>query len=330
MRLGVIAGMGSDWRESVEKVRIAEDLGYELVTNGESWQASVLPWLTLVAANTSKIQIGPSILNCYSRSPAVMAQEFAALEEISDGRMIYGLGSSGNLVIEGYHGIPFDRPLRRMREYVEIFRILMSGERLNYDGEIYQLDRGFRIDFKRQRETIPVYIAAITPKSIAQTGELADGIFPIHWPQEAFGTLRDELAVASTAAGRPANSVTIAPFTNIYVLDGDDDEAKWRAARQPLFHYINRMGSFYWQMLSRQGFEAEVGASREAWADRNQDGAFEALSEGMVRSIQVVGPLDSVREQLQQRSDQGADLQMVQMPQGSPTEAGAFLQQLLS
>lgn len=330
MRLGVIAGMGADWRAAIEKVRIAEDLGYELVTSGESWQPSVLPWLTLLAAHTSTIQIGSSILNCYSRSPAVMAQEFAALEDISGGRMVYGLGSSGNLVIEHFHGVPFDRPLQRMREYIAIFRMLMAGERLHYDGEIFHLGRGFRLDYGRPRSEVPIYIAAITPKSIQMTGELADGIFPIHWPREALASLRADLASSSTAAGRPADSVTIAPFTNIYLLDGQDDERQWRAARQPLLHYINRMGSFYWQMLVRQGFEAEVGASRSAWEERDQEGAFAALSEPMVRSIQVIGPIESVREQLQERAELGAELQMVQMPPGTAAEAGAYLERLLA
>lgn len=330
MRLGVIAGMGADWHSALEKVRIAEDLGYELVTSGESWGPSVLPWLTLLAAHTSRIQIGSSILNCYSRSPAVMAQEFAALDQIAGGRMVFGLGSSGNLVIEGYHGVPFERPLRRMREYIEIFNILIRGDRLTYDGEIFQLPRGFRIDADRPRDRIPVYIAAISPRSIEQTGEIADGIFPIHWPRGSFETLRDQLALGAARANRSADAITIAPFTNTYILDGQDEAPQWRAARQPLFHYINRMGSFYWQMLSRHGFEAEVAASREAWKDRDMDGAFDALSEEMVREIQVIGPLDSVREQLQERAALGADLQMIAMPAGDPAQVGARLAALLA
>ena len=117
MRLGVLAGFSSEWRDTMAKVKIADELGYELVSTGEAWGPSVLPWLTVLAANTEKIQLGTGILNCYSRSPAVIAQEFATLEVISGGRMICGLGSSGNLVIEGFHGVQFDRPLRRLKEY---------------------------------------------------------------------------------------------------------------------------------------------------------------------------------------------------------------------
>ena len=125
MRLGVLAGLDSDWKDSLEKVRIAEELGYEMAGRGEAWGTSVLPWLTLLAANTSTITLGPTILNCYSRSPAVMAQEIGLLDQISGGRMVMGLGSSGNQVIEHFHGIPFQQPLRRLREYTEIFNLLI-------------------------------------------------------------------------------------------------------------------------------------------------------------------------------------------------------------
>ena len=330
MRLGVLAGAGVDWRESVEKVRIAESLGYELVATGEAWGPSTLPWLTLIAANTERITIGTSILNVYSRSPGAIAQEFAALESISGGRMVCGLGSSGHRVIEHFHGVPFETPLRRIREYTEIIKLLIRGEKLEYEGDIFSLKRGFTLDYERPRTELPVYIAAITPRSIRQTGEIADGIFPIHWPKGRFASLRDDLARASTGAGRPADSVTIAPFTNVYVLDGTNDEAQWQAARGPLFHYINRMGDFYWNMLTDNGFEPEVSASRNAWSSRDRDAAMSAISEEMVCEIQVIGSLESVAEQLAERASLGAELQMVQMPGGTPAEAGERLEALLS
>ena len=330
MRLGVLAGAGSNWRESLEKVRIAESLGFELVATGEAWGPSTVPWMTLLAANTERIQIGTSILNVFSRSPGAIAQEFAALETISGGRMVCGLGSSGHRVIEHFHGVPFAKPLRRLREYVEIINTLIKGERLDYDGELFSLKRGFRLDYERPRDHVPIYIAAITPKSIRQTGEIADGIFPIHWPKGRFATLRASLSEASTAAGRDANAVTIAPFTNVYVLDGENDERQWQAARQPLFHYVNRMGDFYWNMLASNGFEAEVGASRAAWAnDRDMAGAMAAISEAMVREIQVIGPPQSIAEQLADRAAAGAELQLVPMPAGTAAEAGKRLEALL-
>ncbi len=329
MRFGILAGVGRDWRESIEKVHIAESLGCELVATGEAWGPSTLPWMTLLAAHTHTTQIGTAILNVYSRSPGAIAQEFAMLETLSNGRMVCGLGSSGHRVIEHFHGVHFDRPLRRLREYTEIINLLIKGERLDYEGEIFTMNRGFRLDYDRPRDHVPVYIAAITPKSIRQTGEIADGIFPIHWPKGQFGSLRKALSDASESAGRPRDAVTIAPFTNVYMLGRGDDEATWRAARQPLFHYINRMGDFYWNMLADNGFEAEVTASRAAWQKRDMDGAMDAISEAMVREIQVIGPVESVAEQLAERSALGAELQLIQMPGGSTAQAGRRLEELL-
>ncbi|MBJ38264.1 MAG: hypothetical protein CMD83_07370 [Gammaproteobacteria bacterium] len=329
MKLGVLAGGGRDWRSAVEKVQIAESLGYEFVATGESWGPSSIPWMTLLATNTEKIRIGTSILNVYSRTAGAIAQEFAMLDMLSGGRMVCGLGSSGHRVIEHFHGVAFDRPLRRIREYIEIINALIAGEQLHYKGEIFQMDRGFRLDYERPRDHIPMYVAAITPKSIAQTGEIADGIFPIHWPKGRFESLKAELGSASSAAGRPVDAVTVAPFTNVYVLGEGDDAATWQAARQPLFHYINRMGDFYWNMLASNGFEAEVGESRSAWSNRDRDGAFDAITEAMVREIQVIGTIGEVGEQLAERAAMGADVQMVQMPGGSPAEAGARLEAYL-
>jgi alkanesulfonate monooxygenase SsuD/methylene tetrahydromethanopterin reductase-like flavin-dependent oxidoreductase (luciferase family) len=329
MRLGVRASMGSDWRQQLEKVQIAEDLGYELVADGEAWGVSAIPWFTILAQNTSKMQIVSSILNCYSRSAAALAQDFAVLDQLSEGRMVLGLGSSGEFVVEHFHGVKFEKPLRRLREYVEIFNMLIAGEPLHYDGQIFKLERGFKLEYDRPRTKIPVYIAGITPRSIRQTGEVADGIIPIHWPKGQFAPLKEQLSEAAAGAGRPDAEVTILAQVQSYVLDGDHDEDMWQAARQPLFHYINRMGVFYWQMLERNGFEAEVAASKAAWAERDREGAIAAISDEMVREIQVIGPVESVREQLQERSEVGADVQMLNMPRGDVADVGRKLEALL-
>ena len=137
------------------------------------------------------------------------------------------------------------------------------------------------------------------------------------------------LSDASQAAGRGRDAVTIAPFTNIYVLGRGNDDAAWQAARQPLFHYINRMGDFYWNMLADNGFEAEVMSSRAAWQKRDMEGALDAISESMVREIQVIGTVESVAEQLAERSALGAELQLIPMPGGRTAQAGRQLEALL-
>lgn len=329
MRLGILCGIGGNWRETMEKVRIAESLGYEMVATGEAWGPSTLPWMTLLAAHTERIQIGTSILNVYSRSPAAIAQEFAMLDVLSGGRMICGLGSSGHRVIEHFHGVEFSTPLRRLREYVEIINSLIAGNRLEYEGRIFQMSRGFTLDYDRPRKHIPIYIAAITPKSIVQTGEIADGIFPIHWPRDHFSTLRKQLSEGTAKSGRNVEAISIAPFTNVYELNGVDDDAVWMSARAPLFHYINRMGDFYWNMLADNGFDEEVSASREAWSRRDRVGAMMAISEQMVREIQVIGCREELAPQLRERSVLGADVQLIPMPSGTRDQVASQLELLI-
>jgi alkanesulfonate monooxygenase SsuD/methylene tetrahydromethanopterin reductase-like flavin-dependent oxidoreductase (luciferase family) len=329
VRLGVLATIGKDWRTAVERVRIAEDLGYEHVSAGEAWGPSALPFLTLVAASTSRITFGTSIVNCFSRTPAVLAQELAMLDQISGGRAVLGIGSSGANVIEHFHGVPFERPLRRIRETVEIFDLLIAGEKLHYEGELFRLHRGFQLDYARPRTKVPVWIAAISPASIRQTGEIADGVIPIHWPKQRFASLRADLEAAAESAGRQGKSYTIAPFTTVNVLDGRDDEAKWRAARQSLWFYVNRMGVFYWQMLERNGYEAEVATSRKAFAERDTEGSLAAISERMIRDTQCIGAIEEVREQLRERAALGADLQLVTMPRGDVASVTKQLEALI-
>ncbi|TAJ21886.1 MAG: LLM class flavin-dependent oxidoreductase [Dehalococcoidia bacterium] len=331
MRLGLSVGIGEDWRESLKKVQIAEDLGIEFTATGEAWGASAIPWLAVIAANTSKITIGTNILNVFSRTPAAIAQEFATLEQISGGRMLLGLGSSGEFVIEHFHGVPFQKPLRRLREYIEIFDTLISGQPLNYEGEIFTLKRDFRLNYERPRTKVPVYVAAITPKSIRQTGAIADGIFPIHWPKDHFESLRAELRAGGTEAGRPAGQpFTIAPFTKVSVLTGSsEDEALWHEARRLIQYYVNRMGVFYWQMLARNGFADEVAESRSKWAARDAEGSIAAISDDMVRACQVIGSIDEVREQLKERSSLGADLQILYTPPGDAKEVGRWLESVM-
>jgi alkanesulfonate monooxygenase SsuD/methylene tetrahydromethanopterin reductase-like flavin-dependent oxidoreductase (luciferase family) len=333
MRLGLV--LQGDYSapglldQQVATVKIAEDLGYEVLCSAETWGLSALPWLTVMARETSRIQLGSSIINVFARSPGAVAQEFAALDVISGGRALLGLGSSASAVIEHFHGVPFTRPLRRLREYIEIFRMLIAGERLQYEGELFRLERGFRLDYERPRDRIPVYIAAITPRSIRQTAEIADGVFPLHWPQSRLGELRRELDDVAAAAGRGAGAVEIVPQTSVWLIEGDGGEQQWAAARGELEHYTNRMGDFYWQLFERSGYEAEVAASRSAAAARDREGAAGAISERMVRDIAAIGSVEEIREQLQERSDQGADVQLLKHLPWEPRAAAPILEALV-
>ena len=351
MRLGILTGMVStekkalatsvpgsrsnvaiaeSWQTSIEKIQIAESLGYECVVVPESWQLSAIPWLSLIAEHTNKIQIGTSIINSFSRSPAALAQDFATLEIISEGRMILGIGSSSAAVVENYHGIPFKKPLRRLKEYTEIFNMLISGEKLFYEGEIYNLTQGFSLRYDRPRDHVPVWIASLTPKSLEQSGEIADGIMPVHWPSSRMFELKEQMNVGAKKIDRDVNEIVVAPHSHLFILDGNNDDEIWDEARKPLEMYINRMGNFYHEMMTRTGWEKEVAESRKAFAGKDMDKAIQAISNDMVEEIQVIGTVEQIRDRLQERSKNGADVQIIYMPKGEPKEAGKLLEKLIS
>ena len=320
---------GENWRDAIAKIRVVEDLGIEVVAVPESWKVSAVPWMAAIAVETSKIQICSSILNVWSRTPAAMAQDYAMLEELSEGRMILGLGASGKHLVENFHGVPFEHPLRRIREYVEVFDRLIAGDSCDYDGEIFKLSGGFKVDYNRPRSKVPVYIAALAPNSISQTGAIADGIIPVHWPKDLFPLLRAQLEAGAASAGRPDKKFVLQPHMHVDVLDGTpDDAAKWRSARREIQYYTNRMGSIYADMFERNGFAEEVSRSKAAWAQRDAEGSIAAISDEMVRACQVIGTIEEVREQLKERAAL-VDIQMVYLPPGDSHAVGRWFEEIM-
>ena len=330
--LGLIAGnpnFPGGWAQMVEKIKLADQLGYDSVWLGETWGYDLVARLTELVIATTRIKVGAGIFNAFSRSPGVLAATAATLDERSEGRFILGLGSSGAYVVEHWHGIPFDRPLRRLREYTEIINMIMRREKLVYDGEIYKLERGFRLQFTPVRDHIPIYIASITPKSMVQSGEIADGVLPIYWPSGRYGELRQLLDQGAAAAGRPAGGTAIAPYiTTAIIADEAQREAARLKAREPIAFYIGRMGRFYAEMLARYGYAAEVAAVQEGWRT-GPDTARERVSDAMLDDTAIVGTTDEVRAKLADWHALGVDEPLISMPPGTPDQAGAVLEALI-
>jgi F420-dependent oxidoreductase-like protein len=317
------------WAEAVEKIKLADQLGYDAVWLGETWGYDLVARLTELALVTERIKLGSGIFNVFSRSPGIIASATATLDERSGGRMLLGLGSSGAYVIEHWHGVPFDRPLRRIREYAEIVNLILRREKLVYHGEIFNLERGFKLQFTPVRDHIPVYIAAITPRSIAQTGEIADGILPIYWPGDQYPELRRLLDEGSAAVGRPAGSVAIAPYITSRVVTDEAARAQARdEARGPIAFYAGRMGRFYAEMLERYGFADEVAAIRRGWQE-GPEAAAAAVSDRMLDATAIVGTVDEVRAKIDAWAALGVDQPLLSMPPGTPDEAGRVLEALI-
>jgi alkanesulfonate monooxygenase SsuD/methylene tetrahydromethanopterin reductase-like flavin-dependent oxidoreductase (luciferase family) len=307
---------------------VADDLGVDSLWVAEASGRDAVPFLTQLALRTRRARLGTGIINPFSRTPAMLAMTFATLDELSGGRMVIGLGSSSANVVEHWHGLRFKQPLRRIRETIEIVNQIVAGRPLTYEGEIFSLRRGLRLQFEPVRGHIPVYVAATTPPSIRQSGEVADGVMPIHWPRERLGELRRLLAEGAAAAGRDAASLVIAPSVNLVIAERGDDEA-WRAAREPIAHYAGRMGAFYPEMLTRYGYEAEVQAIRAAWERRDPAAAAAAVSDRLLQATSIAGTVDACAESLRALRTLGADLPIIPLPPGDPVSLGRTLKRLL-
>ena len=331
-RLGILAGVApapAERANFLARLRVADDLGVDAIWVAESWGRDAFTLLTELALTTKRAKLGTGIANVFGRSAATLAMTYASLDEISGGRMLIGLGSSGANVIEHLHGVPFSRPLERLREYVEIINILLRGEALNYQGKLFKLERGFRLQFTPLRPHIPVFIAAITPRSIRQTGEIADGVMPIHWPKHKYGELRGQLAEGAALAGRDSTQIELAPSISLFIASNGDEEAARQRAREPLAHYVGRMGNYYHEMLTRHGYGAEVEAIRAAWAAHNPAGAAAAVSDRMLDDIAVAGSLEACADRLDELRALGVDVPVVRLPGADPASTGRMLERLL-
>jgi alkanesulfonate monooxygenase SsuD/methylene tetrahydromethanopterin reductase-like flavin-dependent oxidoreductase (luciferase family) len=302
----------------IEKVKIAEEVGVEAVFTAETWGRDQFSLLTQIALATNTIKFGTGIAPVFGRSPAVLAMTAATLDELSGGRMIIGLGTSGSRVIEHWHGEKFEKPLQRLKEYCEIINLIMTGEKVFYEGEIFKLQRGFKLLFDPVRKHIPIYIASIAPKSIEQVGEVADGWMPIYWPKSKF---RDGMEIVHKGEERAGRSGAVECVANITtVINPDLEKARVQAAG-PISWYVTNMGDFYHRMLSRNGFAAEVEAMRAAGAEHRpppfgtNPEIMAAMGDRMLDETAVYGDIETVAAGLEERRQLGVDLPVISMPQ---------------
>src|SRR3989449_2932682 len=334
-RVGLVAEIPNfpgPWSEVMEKVKLADELGYDSIWLGESWGYELFTSMGDVVRITKRIKIGAGIANIYSRTPALIASTVATLDERSGGRIILGLGPSGANVIEHWHGVPFQKPVRRTREYVEIIRMILRGEKLVYHGEMFNLERGFKLRFTPPRTEIPIYIAAMGPKNVVQSGEISDGVLPVYWPGNKWGVMREQLDEGARIAGRPPHSAMIAPYITSVILSENATEEERAAARfaaaSPLAYYIGKMGVYYAQMLARNGYGAEVEAVQEGWKQGMKSGV-EAVSPELLDATSIIGTPQQIVAKLDQWVAAGVDEPLLGIPNGTPDEAGQKLAALM-
>jgi F420-dependent oxidoreductase-like protein len=322
MKLGVNLGYlirGITPQDQLVVVQEAERLGYDSVWVAEAYgsdAASVLAWL---AAQTSKIRLGSAIFQIPARSPAMTAMTAMTIDQLSGGRMLLGIGSSGPQVAEGWHGQRFARQLLRTREYVDVVRKALAREVLEYHGETLELPlpdgpgKALKLMLAPVQDRIPIYLAAIGPKNTMLAGEIADGWLPTFFSPEHVAELRALLEEGATRGGRSLDGFDIAPTVQLFV--NDDIELARNAMRPLLALYIGGMGSrkqnFYNAIAVRYGFERAAKEVQDLYLDGKQAEACAALPDELIDMVSLCGPREVVRDRLAVYRDAGVGTMLI-------------------
>jgi F420-dependent oxidoreductase-like protein len=315
VKLGVSLGyvVGSDVAEQVALARAADELGYSVVWAAEAYGSDSPTVLSYVAAKTERIDVGAAVMQIPARSPAMTAMTAATLDLLSGGRFRLGLGVSGPQVSEGWHGVRFDRPLARTREYLDIVNQALERRPVQYDGDFFTLPlpdgpgKSLKLTVHPVRQHLPVYLAAVGPRNLELAGEVADGWLAIFFsPDHAAESL------ASVARGRVRGDRSELPFdvaATVPVCVGDDVEACADAIRGYAALYVGGMGSreqnFYNALACRMGFEEAAKQVQDLFLDRRQREAAGAVPFDFIDQTSLIGPPGRIAERLRAFADAG-------------------------
>jgi F420-dependent oxidoreductase-like protein len=312
MKLGLNFGYwGAGAKDNVALAQEADRLGYHSLWTAEAWGSDAVTTLTWLAAKTERIRTGTAIMQMTARTPANTAMTAATLDLLTGGRVLLGLGVSGPQVIEGWHGVPYGRPLARTREYVEIVRrILRRDKPLEFHGEYYDipvrggtgLGKPLKLIIHPLRANIPIYLAAIGPKNVALAAEIADGWLPIFFSPERMSLFRESLneGFALAGNGKDITSLEIAPTVQIQA--GPDVDACRNAVKPNLALYIGGMGAknrnFYFNLACRYGYEEAAERIQDLYMQGKKSEAAAAVPDALVDEVALCGPTERIAERL--------------------------------
>lgn len=319
MKIATQIGYAGGFSESVAQVVALESAGLDIVYVAEAYGYDAPTLMGYLAAKTSTVQIAAGILPLYTRTPSLLAMTAAGLDEISQGRCILGLGASGPQVIEGFHGVPYDAPLTRTREIIEICRAIWKREApLEYHGRKYTLPlppeqgtglgKPLKMIVRPPRPEIPIHVAALGPKNVQLTAELADGWLPIlYHPGKAH-----DVWGADLAAGAEARDPSRAPMDVVaggLLSIGDGAEAMREFMRPMAALYVGGMGArgrnFYNTLFCRYGYEAEAAEIQDLYLDGKKAEAAAKVPDEFLRAATLCGDAGFVKEQIQRFADSG-------------------------
>jgi F420-dependent oxidoreductase-like protein len=308
-------GLGLTRSDQQEIAQEADRLGYDSIWTAEAYgsdAATILGWL---AGITENIKLGSGVFQMPGRTPAMTAMTAATIDNLSDGRMLLGIGSSGPQVSEGWHGVRFAKQLQRTRDYVEAMRIALRRERLEFHGETLELPlpdgpgKALKLTIAPVQDEIPIYLAAIGPNNTRLAGEIADGWMPTLFSPEHVSEFRPLLEEGAARSGRSLEDFRIVPTVNAFV--GEDVAAARDLMRPFLALYVGGMGSreknFYNALVRRYGFEEEAQDVQDLYLAGRKDEAMARLSDELIDLVSLAGPKEKVRDQLQVFREAGVD-----------------------
>jgi F420-dependent oxidoreductase-like protein len=309
---------GYDRKQVLRTAELAEDLGYDSIWIPEAWGYEQFQLLTEIAYRTKRIKLATGIANVFSRTAGLLAMSVATLDDISEGRAILGLGTSGKLVVENFHGVSYAKPLTRLVETIGICRALWRGERLEPHLSTLFDARHFKLEMTPVRREIPVYVASLQDKAIREIGRAADGWLPTFWPYAHLKDGLDLVAEGARSAGRDPQEISCAPFLAVVPLD---DVAAARSMIKPLVSfYIGGMGAYYHALFCRYGFAENAGLVRDLYGEGKRREAAAAVSDDLIDAIAICGPVAHCRDKLAEWRSHGMDAALVNLPTGAPFE----------
>ena len=313
MKLGFLLGYsGKHIHIPIELIQQAESMGYDSVWTAEAYGNDAVTSAAYVLAQTSKIRVGTAIMQMPARTPAMCAMTAMSLDQLSDGRFIVGLGASGPQVVEGWHGVPYGKPVTRTKEYIQIMRKIFEREGpVEFDGQMYQMPNqsegttGLGKPLKSilaAASDIPIYTASITPAGLRCAGEVADGVFPVWMDPNKYDVLGESIEQGFEKAGngKSLKDFDVAPFVTVAM--NDDLDAAYDALRPWLALYIGGMGAknktFYHDYATRLGYGDAADQIQELYLSGKKPEAEALVPNELLDEVSLIGPRERIIERL--------------------------------
>ena len=319
MKLGFLLGYsGKHIHMPIELIQQAESMGYDSVWTAEAYGNDAVTSAAYVLAQTSKIRVGTAIMQMPARTPAMCAMTAMSLDQLSGGRFIVGLGASGPQVVEGWHGVPYGKPVTRTKEYIQIMRKIFEREGpVEFDGQMYQMPNqsegttglGKPLKSILAATDIPIYTASITPAGLRCAGEGADGVFPVWMDPNKYDVLGESIEQGFEKAGngKSLKDFDIAPFVTVAM--NDDLDAAYDALRPWLALYIGGMGAknknFYHEYATRLGYGDAANQIQELYLSGKKPEAEALVPNELLDEVSLIGPRERIIERLGPWKDAG-------------------------